>query len=288
MAFPKLKKRNNSEVDDSEEYPDGAAPVVEETLENASNSKRDKNDESVDYSMSVDWGRKYKPAMTFASKSIVEAKNTKVASKMMKKLAISAAGVMVVLSAATLGASMFINAGLAKEQAINADTKKQVEALQPVAKYYDDFVISQGAASAVLSKDIVWSKIQDQLAAALPEGSKITNEATRYGQVCASPTPFEPSSTIGCVSLDVTVPSYAALGTLIDNLDQKSESISDPYVTTTSNADEVGVTAAITFNFNATVVSTKYSEFLQESKDAGVTPAAPAADPAAPAAPPAS
>lgn len=274
-------KRRNKDAEEFEENPDATQDVVEETLENSS-KKKDKDDDSVDYSMSVDWGRKYKPSMAFGSKSIIEAKKEKVARKLMKKVAISAAALMVVLSGASVGASFFVNMALVKEQAISAESKEKVEALQPIAQYYDDFVQRQQSASTVLSKDVVWSKVQDQLAAALPSGSEISNESTKYGQVCASPTPFEPSSSIGCVTMEVIVPSYGALGTLIDNLD-KSESITDPYVTTTSNTPE-GVNASVTFNFDSSVVSTKYAEFLQESQKAGITPTETPATPASPAA----
>ena len=278
-----LKRRNKDAEEELNEFPDAEEAVAEETLENASSSKKRKkgDDDSIDYTLSVDWGRKYKPAMTFGSRSMIEVKNTKIAKRVMRKVLISVAAVMVVLSLIALGTSWFIGQGLQKELDTGAANKKEIALRQPVAQFYDDFVQRQKGASGVLSKDIVWSKIQDSLRASLPAGTTISNEVTKYGEVCASPTPFEPKTTIGCIQVDLKSERLTDFGVFIANISAQ-KGLSDPYVTTSSGASDKGFNATATFNFDSSFISTKYSDFLQGSSKTGSAPAAPAT-PSAPA-----
>ncbi|GAB2732603.1 hypothetical protein [Nocardioides pakistanensis] len=186
-----------------------------------------------------------------------------------------AAGVGVALAAigAAVGGAAWLalqsTDALSAAQADRDQVKVQVDALADVAAYYDGIEARRSATLDHLSKDVEHATMLSQVLDSLPDGAEVTSYATRTGDQCSGPNPFEAMNTIGCVEMTATGPTEDTLPQFLRNLDRtdtKNVLLVAPFAANVVNdggvtpegAEENPFTFNVTINFTPEALSMKY------------------------------
>lgn len=196
---------------------------------------------------------------------------------------ISVAGVAVVLALASVGLGAGAAAAEAHERdvvAVGATQQTKLDALQGVQDYYTGFEERRATVGSALQTDVDYARVVNAIYATLPAGSGIKSISTAFGVVCPGGEPFAQEPAVGCVTVQVTAPDQASVGTFSGNLLAAPDGLLvAPYATSISTAD-ASTTFQMTVNFSNVGYSGKFAQYTStiDALDQASAPAADATD----------
>lgn len=184
------------------------------------------------------------------------------------------------LLGATTAAYLVVVAGTAGAQA-EVDREAAVTARQtaflaenrPVQDYADGFLERKAAAATALEQDTAYSRVVDAIQSANTVGAEFTGISTaEAGISCVSPSPFTPSTALGCMNVSGKAPSVASVGTFVAALQKDSTILKDVYLTESASA-EGGIAFKISVGYTDRALTFKGQKY-REGDDAAEVPVA--------------
>lgn len=183
----------------------------------------------------------------------------------------------------TAGAYLVVLAGVAGAQA-EVDKEAEVTSTQTeflaqhrdVQEFADGFVERKAAASNALDQDVSYSRVVQAIQGANSVGASFSSIKTAApGVACVSPSPFAPSSALGCLEVSGKAPSVSAVGQLVAALNADKTVLTEPYLTE-SVATEGGATFKISVGYTEKALSLKGQKFKPAPEEVSSTATPPA------------
>lgn len=181
-------------------------------------------------------------------------------------VAVAAAVLGVIYIPVAAGASS-AQSKLEAQQAIAAEHRAYLSENAGTQQYFDGFIVRRQAVAEALVKDVAYSAV-----------IKAVNDANRAGavftEVIYSPKnasqgpgdPYAPSKAVGYMDVSGTVSSVGGVAELIGNLNQASDILTDPYVTS-SAVGPSGTTFKLRVGFTDKAMSFKGEKFRPKDED---------------------
>lgn len=159
---------------------------------------------------------------------------------------------------------VFLRAQGAESDKILAETaaqgaQKNVDALQPVADYYDGLVSRQTSAVDALKGDLDNSRLLDTVLeiASATNATVTAYSASTASTVCQGPNPFTTPASMGCLQIGVTVDGNAAGASFVDALNEREDLFNSAFATGFTKAN--GPTdLQVTVNYDTDALSLRY------------------------------
>ena len=102
--------------------------------------------------------------------------------------------------------------------------KAEVAKYMPIATYYDDLWMRKEALNAELAGDIAFSEVTKTVMEATPKYVELTRIGVMPGAPCASPDPFEPTATLGCIQISAAASKHYTPAVFVKKLNDLPES----------------------------------------------------------------
>ena len=257
-------------VDEEDEPEEEEAPKKKERKSKAKRYGRavvEEDEEEEPEPDASEWASPVKPSLSLPSRSIVEQTLRNGAAIRMRKVAVIVSAGLAAALVTCAGLNILSAGQLSGVKAQGETLAKSVEAMQPIAQFYDGYTARREAVSTALTTDIEFSKVQNSLfSAADKNGVNISSETVVPGQPCASMDPFVESVGLGCITVAVTGSSTANLAAFSDSL--KNElGLNAPYLSGISSKDGEA-TASLSVNYGDELLSARYTKFGSGSKPA--------------------
>jgi hypothetical protein len=160
---------------------------------------------------------------------------------------------------------------VAVEQAETTRLTSQTQVLAPVRAFVNGVAVQETTVQTAMVGEIYFSEVLDGIRDATPPGAQIaavavtlaapTDPAATGGTVsaCPGPDPFNARLVVGCVTLSGTAASRAEVGDMVVQLGHSSLFV-EPFVATTTTADEAEVTFSGSVGLSEKVYSKRYGD----------------------------
>lgn len=208
----------------------------------------------------TEWESPVKPSVSLPSRSVVERSLRANASKRMRKVLVIVGTGLAAAALTCVGLNLYSLGQFNAEKVKGEALQQQVDALRPLAEYYDGYTARRGAVSDVLKTDIQYSMVQTGIfEAAKKTGVSVKSETVAPGQPCVSLDPFVRSDGLGCITAQIQSGNAASLAAFAEALNT-TPGLSGAYLNGI-NASGATTTATANVNYTGQTVSERYKKF---------------------------
>lgn len=235
----------------------------------------------------MEWESPVRPARLFFPNYISHRKAMQRAIKMTTGIAVWGVTLIALACGGTFAMNFMASQQQADAEIEMSQAQKELKELSKASAFFDGLELREASVNSALSGEVDYSKIVSAVSDALPNGAKLGNLDTKFGQVCASPDPFMAAEAIGCIEYTVTVKTLADAAQFLERANSlNSKYVNSFLVSNTSGSNsESGYTLSGTANFTQEVFTYRFVQ--KPNDDTAADPTAPVTDPNAPATDPA-
>ena len=207
-----------------------------------------------------EWHSPVKPSLSLPSRSIVEQTLRDGATIRMRKVCVIVGAGLAAALVTCAGLNIYSTGQLSAVEASGSTISSQVQALHPIAEYFDGYSQRRDAVSKVLTTDVQFSSVQNSLfSVAAKNGVTIASETITPGQPCVSIDPFAASEGLGCITAQISGNSSGSLAKLAEDLNGE-KGLAGAYINGISGKDGLS-TATLNVNYDDKLLSERYRKF---------------------------
>lgn len=148
-----------------------------------------------------------------------------------------------------------------------AGAQSRVDALSPIAAYYDGLIARQANAVAVMQRDLDLSRVSNAIYATASRANVVVTSIniTTTSQPCEGSNPFEASLSMGCLNVTIAAPNSVAVGNFVDALNADEALFNQAFATNLAVSGDTDATS-VDVNYSVEALSLRYVPEAQHEK----------------------